>query len=146
MQLYQNLNYLMENYRTFLNISYDSVENVYQILDWDNLTDWFSLWSRENFYYFVLIHLENENHINILPYGYTSYQKHLFIKDKNKKYYRIACKTSKETYWFVSYIGKCDDSFCESKPFDYVVVEKNKNIYYINHKEIMNYFIEQIEL
>lgn len=141
------LNFLMSNFRDFLNKSYENIETIFEVLNWDNYSDFPDEWSSENFNLMVLKHLEKVENSIIMQYGCTSYKYSYCIKDKNKKYYRIVCKLKNDnnSYFFVSFGGYKDSNPYWIAPFDYVYLEtKNREIIYRPYKDIESFSLTEI--
>lgn len=137
----------MINFKKFLDDSYQCIETVFEILDWDNYSEFPEDWSRENFELMVLKHVETTKNEYILPYGCTSYQYSNCIKDKSKKYYRIACnlKNDNNQYFLVSFTGIKNGEPYWMSPFDYIYLEAhNRETLYKPYTEIDHFLLAPV--
>ena len=142
----EKLTYLVNNFRDFLNNSFENIEAIFDILDWDSYSNFPEEWARVNFHLMVLKHIDLKKNEVILPYGCTSYIYSKCIKDDNTRYYRIACnlKNNNEAneYFFVSFTGLKNDRPYWKAPFDYVALETlDREIIHCPYSLIDNFFL-----
>jgi hypothetical protein len=117
------LGVLMENFRRFLDRSYENIEVIYHFLDWDDHCDWGQEWQERNFDMMVLDHIKDDESV-ICAYGCTSYQLSRY-REHGKPIFRIACMIDTRAVWFVSFTGCKNGHRYDKAPYDYVIVESS---------------------
>jgi hypothetical protein len=137
---------LIDNFRDFLNVSYENVKKINQIIDWDEIPNWQGDFQQTIFEVFVNKIIKSEFNIKLIPYGVSSYSFSANKISANDDYCRIVCHLDNSSYYFVSFTSKDADGFwCDCAPYDWVDVETfERELIRINYKLINEFSLEKI--